>query len=124
MIFGLVPVVVVPKVAVVWLDTLLYATPVVILSTCTVQPVARLVPVIPFVVVAHPKVGMAGLLLLLQVLAVTALLVRQSDSPPACAFAVITSPLASVTLGIDHELPEAIVPVVCANGILLPFLKI
>jgi hypothetical protein len=95
-IAGLVPEVAPNKV--VALVTLLSKTFLVILFTCTVQPVLKLVPCKPLLPLVQVSAGVAGLLAALQVDAITALLVRHIVSPVASAFAVMISPFTRVIL--------------------------
>lgn len=80
------------------LVTLLSKTFLVILLTCTVHPLLKLVPCNPLLPLVQVNTGVVGRLVALQVDAVTALLVRHIVSAVARAFAVMISPLPSVIL--------------------------
>ena len=114
---GLVPVGAVNSVVV--LLTLLSKTFLVKLSTCTVQPVLRLVPCKPLLPLVQVSAGVAGRLVALQVDAPTALLVKHMVSPVATAFAVITSPLIKLILFKVHVVPVPTFETVPAD---IPFL--
>ena len=95
------------------LDTLLSKTFRVILSTCTVQPVLKFVPLTPLLPLVQDNIGVAGILDAVQVEAVTALLVRHILSPDPWALAVITSPFTTVTafsVQFEPELTPLTVP--------------
>ena len=102
-ILGLVPLVLPNKP--VALITLLSSTLRVKLSTCTVHPVLKFVPLIPLLPLVQVKTGAAGRLDELQVDAATALLVKHILSPVASALAVIISPFISVILFNVHVDP-------------------
>lgn len=88
------------------LVTLLSVVALVRLSTCTVHPVLRFVPVIPLLPLLQLSVGVAGMFEELQALTVTVLLAMQTDSPTPCALAVMMSPLAKPETVIVQVPPE------------------
>src|SRR5258708_34314081 len=93
------------------LVTLSFAVPLVILSTCTVHPVLKFVPVIPLLPLVQVNTGIAGLFAALQAFTITALLERHMDSPAPCAFAVNTSLLLRPETLIDQLPPDETVVV-------------
>lgn len=90
-ILGVVPVLV-PKRALEF-EILLSVVLLVRLSTCTVHPVARFVPVIPLLPLVQVSVGVVGMFDELHALTITVLLAMQTDSPTPCALAVMISAL-------------------------------